>query len=192
LEQKEKRQLETELVKMGLAGLQDNGAASPALIQEIAAIVNNWQPAPNRHGEWIDRHKFLRDLLAECDQSDRGEMYAAIVPHLAFKALPLASYETMLTERMGRLVSKGAARVEGRAPHPIEVSGKKYAKAPAALATHAIATLHCQRCWKKKRFVADTPVGAMIAARKAGWKRIEKETCPNCVKKLTGEKMLVN
>lgn len=188
MEQKEKRQLETELLKMGLSGLQANGDPSPELIQELAAIVNNWQPSPNRHGEWIDRHKFLRDLLAECDQADRGEMYSAIVPHLKFTAKPLADYETMLAERMSNLVSKRAGRVEGRAPHPIEVGGKKYAQAPDGTATHAIATLHCQKCWKKKRFIADTPVGAMIAARDAGWKRMpDKETCPNCVKKLAKE-----
>ncbi len=182
----EKRQLETGLMKLGLAGLQENGAASPELIQQIAAIVNNWQSTPNRHGEWIDRHKFLRDLLSECDQANRGQMYSAITPHLNFKALPLSSYETMMTERMSKLVDKRAARVEGQAPKPIEVGGKKYTQASAEEATHAIATLHCQRCWRKKRFVADTPVGAMIAARRAGWARFpDKETCPHCIKKLT-------
>lgn len=184
---------------MGLAGLQANGDPSPELIGQLAGMVNTWQGAPNRHGEWIDRHKFLRDLLAECDKQYRSDMYEAIVPHLKFKARPLSHYETMMTERMSGLISKGAARVEGRAPHPIEVGGKKYAAAPAALATHAVATLHCQRCFRKKRFLADTPVGAMIAARKAGWKRlydkesIQKETCPNCVKKIEeARKVFVN
>lgn len=186
MDAKEKRQLETELVKMGLAGLQADGSASPELIQQIAATVNNWQSTPNRHGEWIDRHKFLRDLFAECNESDRAEMYSAIVPHLTFKALPLSYYETMMTERMSNLLSKCAARVEGRAPHPIEIGGNKYRKATTAEATHAIATLHCQRCWKKRRFVADTPVGALIKARDSGWKRLpDKWTCPNCVKKET-------
>lgn len=180
----ERRQLDTQLLKMGLAGLEENGAASPELIQQIASIVNNWQATPNRHGEWIDRHKFLRDLFSECDPTVRSEMYAAITPYLSFKPLPLLSYEAMMTERVNRLTSKGAMRVEGRSPHPIEVGGKKYLKASAADATHAVATLHCQRCWKKKRFAADTPVGALIAARKAGWMRMpEKWTCPNCIKK---------
>lgn len=183
MDAKEKRHLETQLVRMGLAGLQANGAASPELIQQIAAIVNHWQAAPNRHGEWIDRHKFLRDLLAECNEADRVEMYAAIVPHLTFKALPLSTYETMMTERMSRLISKGAARVEGRAPHPIDVGGKKYARVSAAVATHAVITLLCPECGKEKRFIADTPVGALIAARKAGWARMpDKWTCPICVK----------
>jgi hypothetical protein len=193
MDAKEKRQMETHLLRLGLAGLQENGDPSPEFIQQIAAIVNNWQTSPNRHGEWIDKHKFMRDLLAECDASYRNEMYSAIAPHLSFKALPLASYETMITERMEALVSKGAARVEGRAPHPIEVGGRKYGPASASEATHGMATLHCQRCWKKKRFIADTPVGALIAARNAGWARMpEKWTCPGCVKKVAAGKALLN
>ncbi len=188
----EKRQMETQLLRLGLAGLEESGNPSPELIQQIAAIVNAWQTSPNRHGEWIDKHKFLRDLLAECDASYRNEMYLAIAPHLNFKALPLASYETMITERMENLVSKGAARVEGKAPRPIEVGGRKYARASAAQATHAIATLVCQDCGKEKRFVADTPVGAMIAVRKAGWARMpDKWHCSVCVKKF-GHKALLN
>lgn len=189
----EKRHMETHLLRLGLAGLDESGNAAPELIQQIAAIVNNWQTSPNRHGEWIDKHKFLRDLLAECDASKRNEMYLAIAPHLNFKTLPLASYETMITERMGNLVSKGAARVEGKAPSPIDVGGRKYARASASEATHGMATLHCQRCWKKKRFIADTPVGAVIAARNAGWTRMpDKWTCPGCVKKIAAGKALLN
>jgi rubredoxin len=181
----EKRRIETQLVSMGLAGLQTNGDPTPELVEQLAAIVNGWQGAPNRHGEWIDKHKFLRDMLAECDAKYRVEMYEAIKPHLKFAVKPLAHYESMTTERMGGLISKRVARVEGRAPHPIEIGGKKYRSASASEATNAIATLHCQKCWKKKRFVADTPVGALIAARNAGWKRVpEKWTCPSCVKKL--------
>lgn len=195
MEQKQQRQLETELLRMGLAGLHANGNPTLELVGQLAAIVNNWQTSPNRHGEWIDRHKFLRDLLAECDKQYRNEMYEAIVPHLKFKAHPLSQYETMMTERIAGLVSKGAARTEGRAPAPIEVGGKKYTGATRDLATHALATLHCQRCFKKKRFLADTPAGAMIAARKAGWQRIfdkdtlAKETCPVCVKKIAAERV---
>lgn len=182
----EKRQIETQLLKMGLAGLQTNGAPSPELVGQLADTVNNWHGAPNRHGEWIDRHKFLRDLLAECDKQHRNEMYEAIKPHLKFLVKPLSSYESMMTERINTLTSKGAARAEGKAPHPIEIGGKKFRAAKASEATNAIATLHCQGCWKKKRFVADTPVGALIAARDAGWKRMpDKWTCPPCVRKLT-------
>ncbi len=193
MEAKEKRQMETQLLRLGLAGLQENGNPSSDLIQQIAAIVNNWQTSPNRHGEWIDKHKFLRDLLAECDASYRNDMYSAIAPYLNFKALPLASYETMISERMENLISKGAARAEGRAPHPIEVGGRKYAEASPGEATHAMATICCQRCWKKKRFIGETPVGALIAAREAGWRRMpDKWTCPNCVTKVAAGKALLN
>lgn len=185
----ERRQLETEVMKAGLAGLVGLKDGVADFIQVIARIVNNWQTSPNRQGEWIDQHKFLRDLFAECDEADRAAMYSAIVPRLTFKALPLSTYESMITERVDRLVSKGAARVEGQEPKPIEVGGKKYAKASADQATNAIATLHCQRCWKKKRFLGDTPVGALIAARNAGWARMpDKWTCPICAKKLLTEK----
>jgi hypothetical protein len=181
----EKRQLETQLVKMGLAGLEENGAATPELIQQVAYIVNRWRPSFNRHGEWIDRHNFLRDLLGECAESARQEMYSAIVPHLDFTPYPLLTYEGMMINRVEALVSHRAMRVEGPRPHPIEIAGKKYLEAKAWAATHAVATLHCQYCWRKKRFIADTPAGAMIAARKAGWKRVpDKETCPKCIAKL--------
>lgn len=193
MDAKEKRQVETQLLRMGLAGLQANGDPSPELVGQLAGIVNNWQSTPNRHGEWIDKHKFLRDLLAECDKKDRADMYEAIRPHLTFKVLPLSSYETMMTERMSGLISKGAARAEGKAPAPIEIGGKKYADASASQATNAIATLHCQKCWRKKRFVADTPVGALIAARNAGWKRMpDKWTCPPCVKRIARGNGFVN
>ncbi len=191
----EKRQLETELLRMGLAGLSESGEPSPELIQQLAAIINNWQSAPNRHGEWIDRHKFLRDLLAECDQANRGEMYGAIVPHLTFKPLPLSSYETMITERVSRLVSKGSMRAEGEAQRPIYIGRRKYKRTTAAESTHAIATLICPSCGKMKRFIADTPVGALIEAKKAGWARLpDKWTCPVCVKAASRKvsKVLVN
>jgi hypothetical protein len=193
MDAKEKRQMETQLLRLGLAGLDETGNPTGELVQQIAAIVNGWQTSPNRHGEWIDKHKFLRDLLAECDASGRSDMYSAIVPHLNFKALPLSTYETMMTERMESLVSKGAARVEGRAPHPVEVGGRKYGRASAGEATHGMATLHCQRCWKKKRFVSDTPLGALILARDAGWTRMpDKWTCPKCVKKMAEGKGRLN
>lgn len=182
----DKRQLETQLLKMGLAGLDPQGEPTGELVQQIAGMVNSWPGHFNRHGEWIDQHKYLRDLLAECDEDKRNEMYSALKPHLKFTVQPLAHYEALMTERVNALVSKRAARIEGRAPHPLEVGGKKYRQAAAWEATHAIATLHCQRCWRKKRFVADTPIGAMIAARKAGWARMpDKETCPACIKKMT-------
>ena len=186
----DRRNLETEVMKTGLAGLAGLDGGVSDFVQIIAKIVNDWETSPNRQGEWIDKHKFMRDLLAECNSEDRGAMYSAIAPHLTFKPLPLSSYEAMMTERMHRLISKGAARTEGQAPHPVEVGGQKYVEAEAALATHALVKIHCWTCTRRKNFLADTPVGAMIAARKAGWQRMPtadgpKETCPQCVKKLT-------
>jgi hypothetical protein len=194
LDATEKRQVETQLLKMGLAGLQANGDPSTELVGQLAGIVNSHQSYFNRHGEWVDQHKFFSNLLAECDKQYRTEMYEAIRPHLNFKVRSLAEYESMMTERIHRLASKGAAHIEGQAPKPIEVGKKKFAEATREFATHALATVHCQRCWKKKNFLADTPAGAMIAARKAGWARmpvmgVPKETCPACIKKL---KALVN
>lgn len=175
-------------MKTGLAAI-DSVEDVSAFVEVMAKVVNTWQPSHNRQGEFITRHKFLRDLLAECDQKNRSEMYSALVPHLNFKALPLADYESMMRERVSALVSKGAMKVEGQAPKPIDVGGKKYAEAPASLATHALAKLHCWTCPKKKNFLAETPVAAMIDARKAGWQRMPtadgpKETCPGCVKKI--------
>lgn len=183
------RSLETEVVKLGLAGLAGLKDNVGEFVQVIAKVVNTWKSTPNRQGEWIDRHKFLRDLFAECDQAERSDMYSAIVPHLNFKALPLPTYETMMTERMENLVSKGAAKAEGKAPHPTKVGGRLYAEVSEAQATQALVKIHCWTCTRKKNFLADTPAGAMIAARKAGWQRIPtadgpKEHCSFCIIKL--------
>jgi hypothetical protein len=179
----EKRKLETELVKMGLAGLDASGAPSGDLVDQIAAIVSAWKGAYNKYGEWIDRHKYLRDLFSECDACDRQAMYDALVPRLSFKAKSLNHYETMMAERVGNMVSKRAMQVTGDAPKPIEVGGNRYAAAPVARATGVIATVVCHRCRKVEKFVEPTAVSAMTAARRAGWTRekgINKETCPDC------------
>lgn len=208
----EKRQLETQLLRMGLPGLQENGEPSGELVQEIARMVNEWPGHPNRHGEWIDRHKYLRDLLSECDESQRNEMYSSLKPHLNFPVYPLAHYETMMIQRVEGLVSKRSARVEGAVPRPLQVGDRQaiaradakrlmrkqkrvrqvlaagdiyVAESAASDATHVMATLRCYKCHKSEDFLGDTPVGAMIAGRKAGWIRdmvINKEVCPECKK----------
>lgn len=182
----EHRRLETELVRGGLPGLHERLESGDGndVSQVIADAINGWRGHPDRYGEFIGRHEFFRDLLAECEPAYRGEMYAAIAGRLAFAPKSLAEYESMIKARVSRLVSNRVMQVDGRAPHPIEVGGKKYAEVGASEATHAVVTVHCQRCWRKKRFVSDTPAGAMIAARKAGWQRIGKETCPRCVHKV--------
>src|SRR5690242_17049418 len=168
---------------MCLAGLSESGDPSAELNQQIAAIVNAWPGAPNRHGEWIDRHKFLRDLLAECNQADRGEMYSAITPYLTFTPHSLATYETMMTERMSALVSKRAARTEGRAPHPIEIGGTKFRRARKnEAATHIVLTLLCWNCSKQARFLGETELATRISARDAGWVLVPKAACKVCSK----------
>jgi hypothetical protein len=169
MNQKDKRRLENELIVMGLPRLND-----PNLIQAMADMVSNW------HG---DRHEFLRDLLNECDAEKRSEMYNAIAPKLNFKPLSLYQYEMQIAEQAGRMVSQRRMRVEGSAPRTVEIGGHKLAVVPKPLATGAVATLSCHRCNRKEHFKADTPAGAMIEGRKAGWVRepgVNKECCPEC------------
>jgi hypothetical protein len=183
MDQKEKRQLQTQLIKMGLAGLDTRGLPTGELIQQIAQMVNQWKGAENRMGEWVDRHKFLRDLLNECEPAQRSDMFDTLTPHLSFKPLPLSTYEAMIQEKAGRMVSQRKMRVEGNAPKPIEIGGTRYAAAPRSHATHAVATLTCHRCHKVEKFIADTPVSAMIEGRRAGWIREpgeNKEICAEC------------
>src|SRR4051812_41364795 len=98
-------------------------------------------------------------------------MYHAIAPKLKFKALPLAQYEIRIQEKAGALVSKRQARVEGQAPRPIEIGKDTYRQVHQDAATHVVLTLSCSKCPRKQRFVGETPVSAMIEARKLGWKR---------------------
>lgn len=166
---KDKRKLENELMVMGLAGLND-----PDLIQQLADLVSAWPG---------DKHEYLRDLLNECDPESRYEMYHAIAPKLGFKALSFPQYEAQIALRAGQMVSQGRMRVEGQRPKPIEIGGHKLAVVSEQEATHAIATVRCHRCQKGDRFLAETPIGAMTEARKAGWTRppsVNKETCPEC------------
>jgi hypothetical protein len=193
MDQREKRNLQTNLMQMGLAGLRADGEPSTELVQQIADIVNHWQGSENRQGEWIDKHKFLRDLLNECDIDQRSEMYVAIAPKLTFKPLSLADYESMIALKAGALVSQRRARVTGSAPKAIEVGGNKYAVVPKSRATGAVATLRCWHCGKSEQFLAETPVGAMIAGRKAGWTRdkaLNKETCAECTVQLASEEIV--
>ena len=169
MDQNSKRKLENQLYTMGLAGLTD-----PELIQQLADLVSNWPG---------DKHEYLRDLLNECDPANRYEMYHAIAPKLRFKPLSLPQYESQIALKAGAMVSQGRMRVEGDRPRPIEIGGHKLAMAAKSEATHALATVRCHRCERSDRFLADTPVGAMTEARKAGWTRekgINKETCPEC------------
>jgi hypothetical protein len=170
MDQHEKRKLENELMVMGLAQLND-----PALIQQLAMLVNAWPE---------DRHEYLMSLLNECEPAQRSEMYNAITPYLHFKPWSLDTYLMRNAEKAGAMISQNRLRVEGEAPKPITVGGVDYAAVPLRDATHAIATVRCHVCNKVEKFLADTPAGAMIAARKDGWQRdksVNKEICAICV-----------
>jgi hypothetical protein len=166
---KDKRKLENELIVMGLAGLED-----PDLIQQLADLVSAWPG---------DKHDYMRDLLNECEPDKRYELYHAIAPKLRFKALSLPQYEAQIALKAGAMVSQGRMRVEGDRPRSIEIAGHKLAVVAPKESTHAVATVRCHRCDNWGQFMADTPAGAMIEARKAGWTRdkaLNKETCPEC------------
>ena len=169
MDDKERRQLENQLLTIGLAGLTDS-----ELIQELANMVSNWPG---------DKHQFLEDLLNQCDLDKRWQMYDAITPKLRFKALPLSTYEARIALRASELISQRKMRVEGQTPRPIEIQGRKFEKVPRALATNAVATVKCYRCKRMASYLGDTPAGAMIAARKDGWTRdkaVNKEVCKAC------------
>jgi hypothetical protein len=179
MEAKEKRKLENELLTMGLKGLTD-----PDLIQQLADLVSQWPG---------DKHDFLRDLLNECDSGKRYEMYHAIAPRLKFKPLSLPQYESQIALKAGEMVSHGYMRVEGDRPKPIEIGGHKLAVVPQSQATGAVATVRCFNCEASDKFLAETPAGAMIAARKAGWvrdKALNKETCPQCAEKIAAQEVI--
>lgn len=173
MDPKQKRRVENELLTMGLAGLND-----PELIEQLAHLVSAWPG---------DKHDYLRDLLNECDQDKRYEMYEALRPKLKFKALSFSQYEAQIALKAGAAVSRGHMRVTGQAPKSIEIGGQKLAIVPREHSEGAVATVRCHRCPKTDQFLAATPAGAMIAARAAGWvrdKAVNKETCPECTEAL--------
>ena len=182
MDQHVKRKLENELMVLGLAQLKD-----PALIQQFAALINNWRG---------DRHEFLMGAINECDPALRAEMYEAIKPHLNFKPLPLQAIEAHIAERAGAMVSQRKMRVEGEEPRPINIGNQTFVKVPRPLSTGAVATLKCYRCNKVERFPADTPAGAMVLGRKAGWTRepgVNKEVCADCkVKEIASEQVVLS
>jgi hypothetical protein len=110
-------------------------------------------------------------------------MYEALAPRLRFKALSLPQYEAQIALKAGEMVSQGRMRVEGSAPRAIEIGGHKLAVTTKEDASGAVATVRCHRCNKLEKFLSETPAGAMIEARKAGWTRekgVNKETCIEC------------
>jgi hypothetical protein len=183
MNQDEKRQMETFLVKQDWPQLDIDGTPSGELMLFFASILNTHKPYEDHYGEWIDQHKMMRNLINECDADKRLRLYTDLTPHLNFKAHALSVYEDMIAEKAGKLLSQRRMQVVGDAPRPIEVGGVTYLAAPKHVATKAAATVKCHRCARKEHFIGDTPAAAMIEARKAGWTRekgIEKECCPDC------------
>lgn len=174
---KEKRAVENQLLAEGLAPLND-----PELIQQLANLVSHWPG---------DKHDFMRDLINECEPDKRYEMYHAIAPKLKFKPLQLEQYIAQIALKAGALISQGRMSVVGDAPKPIEIGGHKVSLVPKrTAAASAVAFVRCHRCSAEDKFIANTPVGAMLEARKAGWTRekgVNKEACPKCSEALAAE-----
>jgi hypothetical protein len=170
MNQREKRELENQLVVCGLGKLDD-----PEFLTVFANMIDQFPG---------DKHWFLQGLLNECEPAQRHDMYEGLVPRIrSFKPMPLGTYEGKIAEEAGRMVSQGRMRVEGPAPRAIEIGGHRLAIVPQKQATGAVATVRCHRCNKVEKFLADSPVGAMTKARKAGWTRekgVNKEACAEC------------
>lgn len=152
---RDRRQLENQLLSMGLPDLSD-----PALIQVIADLVNAY-PIPS------ERPQFFCDLLNECEGSKRPEMYNALRPLLHFKVPTLAEVETAITYKAERMVGRSGS---AKAPE---------ADAPAGTTLK----LTCHACRKESDFGGLTVADAMAAARKAGWGRGPvpgEEFCAEC------------
>jgi hypothetical protein len=170
MNQQQRRDLENWLMTHGLDGC----LGDPEKLQVFADLVSQWPG---------DKHDFLRDLLNECEPENRYEMYQALAPRLKFKALSFSQYEAQIALKAGAMVSQKLMRVEGDAPKPIEIGGHKVAITSQDKATHGWCIVRCHICDKTEKFLADTPVGAIIEARKAGWVRakgIDQETCSEC------------
>ena len=158
MDAKERRELENQLVVMGMSRLQD-----PDLIQQFAVIINTY-----------GGHDFFEGLLGECEPAKRTEMYEALRPHLKFNPWPLDTYIEHIKARASQLASTEA---------PVTVEGEKYAFVTKEQATDCLLTLTCCKCTSQQHFMGKTPVEAITLARSAGWVRDlvkQKEICPKC------------
>lgn len=154
--QDEKRELETQVILRGLDGLND-----PQLIPLFAKAMRD--------------HSWLQGALEECDDDKRRNMYDALKPYLPFKPWAFDTYMNRIVDKANRAATWN---------QPVEVGEAKYRRvASSALASGAIATLICYKCTGTETFLGDTPVDAIIKARKAGWFRDvirQKEVCSKC------------
>ncbi|MFC5861084.1 hypothetical protein ACFPT7_02130 [Acidicapsa dinghuensis] len=144
MNQEEKRQLENELMVMGLPGLDD-----PALVQAMADLVNGY-PYP------AERADFFCEMLNECEGPRRREMYEAMRPRLSFPVPSLDACEARIAARAERMI------------RPRGMPGKRPADAPIE---EVIAVHTCGRCGKGEEHAGQTIADAMGNAKKAGWGR---------------------
>lgn len=158
----ERRQLESQLVVMGLNGLSDQN-----FVPQMAMLIN-------QHPGFSSPHSFFIGMINECEQSKRTEMYEALRPHLKFDVWPLERYEAKLREH--------AANVESHS-QPIALGEDVYQEVAIEDATGCIVRMTCHKCTRWEEYYGDTPVEAALNARAAGWVRdvtIQKEICPKC------------
>lgn len=154
MNQDEKRELENELVMMGLPALD-----TAELIQVIADMINA-HPRPHM------RVDFFCKLLNQCVGDKRREMYDALRPRLHFTLPALDVCEARIAARAERLI-----RPEGRIPaHLLADEERKI-------------TVHCGNCGIEATFAGASTADARANAHKAGWGRgpkKEPEWCPEC------------
>ncbi len=143
MDQAEKREIENELMAMGLPGLD-----SPELIQGMADMVNGF-PIP---GERVD---FFCELLNECEGAKRLEMYEALRPRLSFDVPSLDGCEARIAARAERLI-----RPRLMPGSPVVVEEPEF-----------LLDLECGGCGKKETYAGRTPADAMSEAKKSGWGR---------------------
>ena len=158
MDAKERRELENQLVVMGMARLND-----PELIQQFAVIINTY-----------GGHDFFEGLLGECEPVKRTEMYEALRPHLNFNPWPLDTYIEHIKARASMFASRD---------EPVMAEGQKFMFTTPSDANAVLVTLTCYKCTRQEHFVGATPADAAIKARSAGWIRDlvkQKEICPKC------------
>jgi hypothetical protein len=151
----DKRQLENELLAMGLPDLND-----PALLQVMADMVNGYPIM-------AERADFFCEMLNECEGAHRREMYEAMRPRLSFPVPSLDECEARIAARAERLI------------RPKGLPAAVKAEAPVG----SVMEIICHGCGKKEEFTSLSTAGAMVEARKAGWGRGPvgwKEYCPEC------------
>jgi hypothetical protein len=190
--QDDKRQMENFLLKQDWPTLDVDGSPSGDLLLFFASILNEHKPYENRHGEWIDQHKMMRDLVNECEPARRQQLYGDLKAHLNFKLLPLSTYEDMIAEKAGKLISQRRMNVVGEAP-AIQIGGHVVPVVEKEKSTAVAVMLRCHLCHFKDNIIGETHVTAMINARKAGWvrdKALNKETCPACAVKRASEEVV--